>query len=55
MGQKLPDSSVDRYRRRAQDLRAIAKASKNAETQRELLVLAQQYEKLADDVRRHER
>jgi len=55
VGQRLPDSSADRYRRRAEDLRAMAKASKNADTQREFLVLAQQYEKLADDVKRYER
>jgi hypothetical protein len=53
MGQIPPASRAERYRRRAKELRAIARAMKNADdAQRELFVIARQYEKLADKLRR---
>lgn len=53
MGQNSPpETNAERYLRRADALRAMAKEAKVEEVQRELLVVAQQYEKLAADVHR---
>lgn len=50
-----PETNAERYLRRAADLRAMAAHASSENVQRELLVVAQQYEKLADDVRRLDR
>jgi hypothetical protein len=50
-----PDTTAERYLKRAADLRAMARQAQIEEVQRELLVVAQQYEKLASDVRRFDR
>ncbi len=56
MGQKQPpETSADRYRRRAKELRTLAKAAAREETRRELGVIAAQYEKLAEDLDKSER
>lgn len=47
-----PETNVERYLRRAEALRAMAKQAQVEEVQRELLIVAQQYEKLAADVHR---
>jgi hypothetical protein len=47
-----PDSKVQRYRRRAAELREMAAGAKSLDVQNELLVIAQQYDRLADDVER---
>ena len=53
MGQKTPpETNAERYLKRAADLRAMADAAASENVRRELLVVAQQYEKLADDVLR---
>jgi|GraSoi2013_100cm_1033763.scaffolds.fasta_scaffold64213_1 hypothetical protein len=52
MGQIPRESRAERYRRRAKELRAKAKAVKTAGVQRELLVIARQYERLAEEVKR---
>ncbi len=53
MGQSTPPkSSRDRYIERAMELRAMAHAAKDSNVKAELLVLAQQYDKLATDLRR---
>jgi hypothetical protein len=50
MGQTPPDTSAERYRRRAAELREMAEATKDAELRREIALIARQYDKLADDV-----
>jgi hypothetical protein len=50
-----PKSRVERYLERAQELRDMARNAKDTNVRAELLVLAQQYDKLADDVRKSER
>jgi hypothetical protein len=56
MGQSSsPETNTERYLRRARALREMAKNASSEEVQRELMVVAQQYEKLAEDVRRLER
>ena len=45
-----PETKVQRYRRRGEELRAMARSATDRGVQNELLVLAQQYDKLADDV-----
>jgi hypothetical protein len=55
MGQKPPETSTDRYRRHAKELRAMAKQVTSEETRREMLIIAKQYEKLADDVGKSKR
>ena len=45
-----PETKTQRYRRRADELRDMARAAKDSGVQNEMLVLAQQYDKLADDV-----
>ena len=45
-----PETSADRYRRRAKELRTLANAAGRAETRRELGVIAAQYDKLAEDL-----
>ncbi|MBV8535065.1 MAG: hypothetical protein JO128_05700 [Alphaproteobacteria bacterium] len=55
MGQKVPETSAERYRRRARELRTLAKAATREETRRELGIIAAQYEKLADDLAKAER
>ena len=56
MGQDSPpETNAERYLRRAEALRAMAKQAKLEEVKRELLVVAQQYEKLAADVHRFDR
>jgi len=47
-----PLDETQRFRDRAADMRAMAKKARNAQTKEELLVIAQQYDKLADDVER---
>jgi hypothetical protein len=49
------DSKVQRYRRRAAELRDMAAAAKSLDAQNELLVIAQQYDRLADDLERTRR
>jgi hypothetical protein len=52
MGQSTPPkSSRDRYIERAMELRAMAHAAKDPGVKTELLVLAQQYDKLATDLK----
>jgi hypothetical protein len=46
------NAKVQRYRQRATELRDMAAAAKTLEAQNELLVIAQQYDRLADDVER---
>jgi len=46
------NAKVQRYRRRATELRDMAAAAKTLDAQNELLVIAQQYDRLADDVER---
>ena len=56
MGQERPpETNAERYLKRARALREMAGNASSAEVQRELIVVAQQYEKLADDVRRMDR
>ncbi len=55
MGQKPPETSAQRYRRRAKELRTLAKAAAREETRRELGIIAAQYEKLAEDLAKGER
>ena len=56
MGQSSPpETNAERYLRRARALREMARNASSEEVQRELVVVAQQYEKLAEDVRRLER
>lgn len=56
MGQpNPPETNAERYLRRAANLREMAKKASSENVGRELLVVAQQYEKLADDVRRLDR
>ncbi len=56
MGQRNPpETNAERYLRRAAALREMAGKASSDNIQRELLVVAQQYEKLAEDVRRMER
>jgi hypothetical protein len=51
MGQsKPPKSNRDRYMERAMELRAMAHAATDPSVKTELLVLAQQYDKLATDL-----
>ncbi len=50
-----PETSADRYRRRAKELRTLAGAAGREETRRELGVIAAQYDKLAEDLDRSER
>lgn len=52
MAQNPPESSAERYRKRAEDLRKKAKLATSPEVQRELLAIALQYENLADNVSR---
>ena len=47
-----PSSRRGRYLEHAADLRAMAEAARDPDVKAELLVLAQQYDKLADDVGR---
>ncbi len=51
----LSETNTERYLRRARALREMAKNASSEDVQRELLVVAQQYEKLAHDVRRIDR
>lgn len=44
---RAPDSQVERYRKRAADLRAMAEKATNRDARRELQVMARQYDKLA--------
>ena len=55
MGQKSPETSAERYRRRAKELRALAEMAARDETRRELAIIATQYEKLAEDLAKSER
>lgn len=55
MGQKAPETSAERYRRRAKELRALAEIAAREETRRELAIIATQYDKLADDLAKGER
>ena len=56
MGQNSPpDTNAERYLRHAEALRAMAQQATLEDVQRELMVLAQQYEKLAADVHRLDR
>jgi hypothetical protein len=55
VGQKPPETSAQRYRRRAKELRTLAKAAAREETRRELGIIAAQYEKLAEDLAKGER
>ena len=56
MGQTSPpETNAERYLRRARALREMARSATSEEVQRELVVVAQQYERLADDVRRVDR
>jgi hypothetical protein len=50
MGQNAPETSAERYQRRAKELRALAAIAAREETRRELAVIATQYEKLAEDL-----
>jgi hypothetical protein len=52
MGQRIsPETNAERYLRRAADLREMAKRASSENIERELLVVAQQYERLAQDIR----
>ena len=56
MGQSnQPQTPAERYRKRAVELRRMAEQAKTDEAKIELLVLAQQYEKLAIDLKRLQR
>lgn len=56
MGQTAPpETNAERYLKRARALREMASKASSEEVQRELIVVAQQYEKLAEDVRRLDR
>ena len=44
------NTKAQRYRRRATEFREMAAAAKTLDAQNELLVIAQQYDRLADDV-----
>lgn len=44
---RAPDSQVERYRKRAADLRAMAEKATNRDARRELQMMARQYDKLA--------
>lgn len=46
-----PESPAARYRRRAEELRAMATGAQSVSVKDEFLALAQQYEKLADESR----
>jgi hypothetical protein len=50
-----PEAPANRYRNRADELRAMARAAQSDGVQRELLLVAQQYENLAEDVGRIDR
>lgn len=52
MGQKPPETSAERYRRRAEELRQLAQAAQNPETRQEMMLIARQYDQLAEDVDR---
>jgi hypothetical protein len=45
-----PETKIRRYRERAEELRQLAQSAKTPETQRELLILAAQWEALADEI-----
>ncbi len=56
MGQsEQPAAPATRYRKLAEELREMAAKATSPGTQNELLTLAAQYEKLADDAGRMER
>lgn len=51
MGQfEQPETATQRYRRRAEELRAMATAATSADVKTELMAIARQYETLADDM-----
>lgn len=50
-----PESKVERYRKRAQELRQIATDLTNETARPELDLVAKQYDKLANDIERVEK